>query len=303
MINLDNTTNNTNEINEQKALYKIILDLISKTKDPIYFIDFHTTSSITLPFITINDALINRKYSSRFPVPVVLGIEEYLEGPLLSYLNKLGYVSIGFESGQHNDPDSVINFEAFIILSLFESEVLTNTNQDEIIACKKTLKIASKYIDNVFEVIYKYHIKPEENFKMNPGFISFEPVKKGQILALSNNEIIKSEHNASLFMPLYQKTGEDGFFIIKKIQPFFLKLSAVLRSIKADNLLVLLPGISWQNKQEGILKANLRVTRFMAKSIFHLLGYRNKQISGKHVLLHNRERTAKTDLYSNQHWY
>lgn len=301
--NLYNNDKDNVEISEQKALNFLISEILSHASQPVYFIDLHTTSSKTLPFITINDALINRKFANRFTVPIVLGIEEYLEGPLLTYLNKLGYVSLGFESGQHNDPISVLNFEAFIKLVLHEAGSFIKEPDSTISEAKNALKIASKYCNHVFEVIYKYHIEPGENFTMHPGFISFETVKKGQILASANDKTIKSKYSATLFMPLYQKRGNDGFFIIRKIEPFYLKLSSLLRYIKADNLLVLLPGITWHNKEEGVLKANLRVTRFLAKSIFHLFGYRNKQVSGKYLLLYNRERTAKTELYKNEKWY
>ena len=40
--------------------------------------------------------------------PIVLGIEEYLQGPLLSYINTLGYVSLGFESGQHDNKQAIL---------------------------------------------------------------------------------------------------------------------------------------------------------------------------------------------------
>ncbi len=104
-------------------------------------------------------------------------------------------------------------------------------------------------------------------------------------------------------MPLYQKSGNDGFFIIKVIPQFFLRLSELLRNSKADQVLTFLPGISWYDKSKGILKANLKVTRFLAKSIFHLFGYRNKQIDKNYLLLYNRERVAKKAMYKNEKWY
>ena len=36
------------------------------------------------------------------------GIEEYLNGPLLSYINELGYVAFGFEGGQHDDISAIV---------------------------------------------------------------------------------------------------------------------------------------------------------------------------------------------------
>lgn len=290
----------TEEQEEQKAIFSFLKELFSTSKSPLFFIDLHTTSSKSLPFITINDALINRKFSSCFPVPIVLGIEEYLDGPLLSYLNTLGYVSLGFESGQHTDPNAVSNCEAFIYLALKYSGNLKLKNVDQHI---KTLKKACNNVSSIFEVIYKYHIKPKEDFEMVMGFKSFQDIEKGTLLATADGNKIYSDFNAKLFMPLYQKSGNDGYFIIKSIPYFFLKLSEVLRKLKADSLLTLLPGVSWHNKQKGVLKANLSVTRFMAKSIFHLFGYRNKQIDKTHLLLYNRERVAKNKMYRKEDWY
>lgn len=293
----------TAEEEEQVELFDIIQEILKSTSSPVYFIDFHTTSSPTLPFITINDALINRYFSMNFPVPIVLGIEEYLEGPLLSYLNKQGYVSLGFEAGQHTDLDSVTNCEAFIYLSIVIAGLSPMENFVRYPNFYSTLRNQARGLREVFEVMYKYEIKPFEEFKMNPGFVSFQKIKLGDELALSNESIIKSPITARLFMPLYQKQGEDGFFIIRTIPAFFLRLSALLRKIRADQLLTLLPGISWFDKKRGILRANLKVTRFMAKSIFHLLGYRNKQEDKTHLLLYNRERVARNNLYENAGWF
>ncbi len=183
------------------------------------------------------------------------------------------------------------------------SGILKSLNIETFEQCKNTLKKASNNENSIFEVIFKYHIKKNENFLMQPHFKSFQNIKKGTFLATSNGERIFSQYTAQLFMPLYQKSGDDGFFIVRSISPFFLKLSALLRKIKADNLLTLLPGISWENKDLGILKANLNVTRYLAKSIFHLFGYRNKQIDKTHLLLYNRERVAKRQLYQHEKWY
>jgi succinylglutamate desuccinylase len=288
------------EEQEQEELIYEIEQLLASTINPIYFIDLHTTSGKSLPFITINDALINRKFSSCFPVPIVLGIEEYLEGPLLSHLNTLGYVSIGFESGQHTDPLAIKICETFIYLALNHTGHLKLNNLDNY---EDKLKKSSRDVSSIFEVIYKYHIQPKEDFSMEDGFESFQNIKKGTLLAKTDGKNIYSDYTAKLFMPLYQKSGNDGFFIIKSIPRVLLRFSEVLREIKADRLLTLLPGISWHNKTLGVLKANLLVTRFMAKSIFHLFGYRNKKLDKTHLLLYNRERVSKNEMYKNEQWY
>jgi succinylglutamate desuccinylase len=288
---------------EQLDLFNILKEIKSNHSGPIYFIDFHTTSSKTLPFITINDALINRKFSQQFPVPVVLGIEEYLSGPLLSYINQLGYVSLGFESGQHDDIDAVLNCIAFINLSMVFTNAIDRKYLTDFEIHFNRLKHQSNNVHHVFEVTYLHRLKQNENFRMINGFKSFQKIDKGMQLAESNSKVIYAKANARIFMPLYQKQGSEGFFIIKKINPFFLKLSEILRKYHFDNLLVLLPGISWHDRDQGVLSVNLKVTKYLAKQIFHIFGFRSQQLDKTHILLYNRERVSRVDLYKNEIWF
>ena len=303
LLQLKNNHKLNIEEQEQTELFDILKGIITTNSGPFYFIDFHTTSSKTLPFITINDALINRKFSRLFPVPIVLGIEEYLNGPLLSYINELGFVSLGFESGQHDEVQAVSNHVSFAYLALVYTKIL---NKEDVVDYDKhynRLKKASENESAISEVVHLHKIIGNEKFKMLNGFKSFQNIKKGTPLAISNNKEVVSKHDATLFMPLYQEVGDDGFFIIRRIRPFFLSLSAVLRKFKADNLLVLFPGISWEDKRKHVLQVNLKVARYFAKPIFHLFGYRNKRIDRTHVSLYNRERISKVAMYKNEDWF
>lgn len=94
---------NDKDTAEQISLNDSINAILKQNSGPFYFIDLHTTSSETMPFVVMNDSLLNRKFTDQYPLPTILGIEEYLEGPLLSYINELGYVAFGFEAGQHDE--------------------------------------------------------------------------------------------------------------------------------------------------------------------------------------------------------
>ena len=300
---LNKKDNLNNEEKEQVALFYLLKEILKNNNGPFYFIDIHTTSSKTLPFITIDDAIINRKFSKLFPVTIVLGIEEYLTGPLLSYVNTLGYVSLGFESGQHYEKEAITNGVAFIYLSLVFTNAIDKTDVLDFNKYYNQLLIASKIPTEISEVIYLHRIKDDEDFKMKPGFKSFQFIKKGTPLALSNNSEIKSKYNAMVFMPFYQTKGSEGFFIIKRIHPLFLKLSMLLRKFRIDNFFILFPGVTWENRKEGVLQVNLKVAKFMVKPLFHLLGYRNKQVNKTHLKLYNRERISKKEMYKNEAWY
>ncbi|NOQ92034.1 MAG: aspartoacylase [Flavobacteriaceae bacterium] len=278
--NIDTINNNyppnNNEVKEQIEIYKIIKDILKNEIGPFYFLDLHTTSAASVPFITISDSLNNRKFSSNFPVPVVLGIEEYLDGPLLTFINEYGHVALGFEGGEHYDEKSIINCEAFIWKALVHSKCLSKKNISNYKKYKNNLsKLCCKY--EFFEINYRYVLKNDEDFKMNLGFENFEKIKKNQQLALSNGAIIKANENGRIFMPLYQELGEDGFFILQKISKFWLKASLIARRLKINHFLRLIPGVEKAPENNYTLIVDPKIAKYLAKDIFHLFGYR-KQI-------------------------
>lgn len=288
---------------EMQELLNLIQHILHDCNGPVYFIDFHTTSSKSYPFITINDVLINRKFAMLYPLPIVLGIEEYLNGPMLSYINQKGYVAIGFEAGQHQDEKSVEHTEAFIYLTLGFAGMIKKKNFPNLKQYYHKLNQSSGQLQKVFEIIYLHKIGQWDRFKMHVGFESFQVIPKGMDLAIHNDDIIKSPYTGRIFMPLYQSQGSDGFFIIHRIPFFVLKLSAFLRKLKIDNLLTLLPGVSWEEKDKMVLKVNLRTARFLAKPFFHLLGYRVRKQEDGYLKLSNRERSAKKKMYRKEKWY
>ena len=52
---------------------------------------------------------------------------------------------------------------------------------------------------------------------MEPGFVNFQAIEKGELLAYQNGQPVKSEWDAFIFMPLYQSQGNDGFFVIQEV--------------------------------------------------------------------------------------
>ncbi len=288
-IKLSSNSFNADE-NEQLEIYLQIKDIFKTQKGPFYFLDLHTTSSPTVPFITISDSLNNRDFSSKFPVPIVLGIEEYLDGPLLTYLNEFGHVSLGFEAGEHFDEQSVMNCEAFIWLALVYSKCVKKSELNNLVYYKKELlksKCTNKY--KFFEIDLQYIIKKDEDFKMKSGFNNFEKIKNNQKLAKSNGKDVRAAMNGRIFMPLYQELGNDGFFIITRISYFWLKTSLIVRKLNTHHFLRLLPGIEKDPYNSYTLNVNPKTAKFLTKEIFHLFGYR------KQVLKDDRFHFIKRD--------
>jgi hypothetical protein len=289
------------ELIQQKEIFDIMQDILKKENGPFYFFDLHTTSGDTAPFITVNDSLLNRKFTSLFPVPLILGIEEFLEGPLLSYINELGYVAFGFEGGQHDSPKSYEYCQSFIYLALAYTGCLSATDANQEKHFKK-LKDVMAFKNKFFEIIFRQGIEPDDKFIICDGYVNFQKVPKGTTIAINNGKQLETPYRGHIFMPLYQGKGDDGYFIIRKTPEFFLKLSVFMRKISFDRLLVALPGVSWRSETREELVVNLKVARFFTRKFFHLMGYRSKQKDATHLKLKNRDAVSKEDDYRNAPW-
>ena len=152
------------------------------------------------------------------------------------------------------------------------------------------LQQACKEEKGVYEILYKYELKQDDHFCMLPGFKSFDRIAKNQRLAEHNGKMVCSKEEGKIFMPLYQSQGEDGFFIIRSVSQFWLLLSAKLRQFRMEKFLICLPGVSRDIKNPKALRIDKNTARFLAKEIFHLLGFRMKKKENNVLIFTRRER-------------
>jgi len=120
----DSSASQIAEDYEQSELLKIFDEILTDAKDEVFALDLHTTSAEGLPFATVGDTMRNRRFAQKFPVTILLGIEEQLDGTMLEYLNNAGAVTFGFEGGQHDSLEAIENHEALIWLALVNSGIL-----------------------------------------------------------------------------------------------------------------------------------------------------------------------------------
>ncbi len=277
------------ELGELKELYTEIKRIMASESGPIFFIDLHTTSSSSPPFIPFDDTLTNREFVEHFPVPGILGIEEFLPGTLLSYLTRYQHVAIGYEGGQHEDVLSIAFHRAMLLLSLQHAGCISVEDFPELAAEEQLLRRGAEGLNGFFEVRFRYAIQPDEDFRMLPGFKSFQPVSKRQLLAENKAGAIPAPESGRVFMPLYQAQGADGFFLIRRVARIWLELSKWLRRWRFERVLALLPGVQLAPGEAGMLMVDTRVARFLATEIFHLLGYRRQVRSGTKIHFSRRE--------------
>lgn len=270
---------------EIKKTVDEILETHSGSAREIIFVDLHTTSSQSCAFILLNDTLENRRLAREFPVPQILGIEENIQGTLLSYINNLGYKALGFEAGAHQADVSIVRTKAFLRLVL-DKTGLISLSQDEITQNEKLLKTENGVPDTYYEIIHHKWVDDSLKFKMINGFENFDKIEKDTPLAYEYGELIKAPVSGRIFMPLYQNIGDDGFLIIREVSDFWLKLSGYLRRSFFHKLLKYLPGVRKAGKYS--FEVNQKTARFLVKDIFHLLGYRITQKDENTLICYRR---------------
>jgi hypothetical protein len=102
-----------------------------------------------------------------------------------------------------------------------------------------------------------------------------------------------------IFLPLYQKMGDDGYFIIREITLFWLKVSAKLRFKNAERLIKKLPGIYPDENDPHTFKINAKIGRWLVRDFFHLLGFRRFARAGKYQLFTRRKfDVSEPEIYS-----
>lgn len=247
-----------------------------RARGEIFFVDLHTTSAHGVPFATVGDTLRNRAFALNFPATIVLGLEEQIEGTMLEHVNNTGAMTMGFEAGQHEADESVDNHEAVLWIALVASGVLRAEDAPELDAARATLERASGGA-RIVEVRYRHAISASDEFEMKRGFQNFDAVRKNQALAVDRRGPVRARESGMVLLPLYQKLGDDGFFLGREVRPFWLRLSALLRRTGIGSYVHLLPGVTRHVAMTDTFIVNTRIARFLPLQVFHLLGFRKRR--------------------------
>lgn len=180
-------------------------------------LDLHTTSASGGSFSIIPGNSRSKALATELRVPVIGNVEKVLKTTVMSFYNGQGIAGMAFEAGQHSDPGSVKIMSAAIWVALGYLGLLNQEGCRKLNTSKQILEDASD--DDMppqVEFLHRHPVKSEDNFIMLPGFHNFVPIEKGQLLAHDRNGPIHAPIAGLMLMPLYQKQGEDGFFIVKE---------------------------------------------------------------------------------------
>ena len=269
------------EDREQRGLFEVFERFTTRAgEQPLVFLDLHTSSAEGPPFSCLADTLPNRRLAARLPVPMILGLEECIDGAVMEYFNQRGLVAVAVEGGRHRDGRTIDNLEAMVWLTLVGAGVLV-CNAVDTRPYALVLEKATRGLPSMVEVRYRHSVIPEDCFVMGEGFRSFEPVAAGALLARDDTGQLSAREAGRVLLPLYQGQGEDGYFLVRDIRPFWLGVSTVMRRLGLAALAHWLPGVRRDPDDPLSLLVNRRVARFYTREIFHLLGFRRRRPHGE----------------------
>lgn len=208
-----------NERHELFELLNFITDIISKHPDEeICILDLHTTSSPGGIFAIPNSDPKSQAISRKLHAPVILDMLQGISGTTLHYFNEQNFPNkkvtcVTFEAGQHEEKMSINRCIAAIVnclrsIGCVSQEDVENIHDHVLSEYAEKFPAASR-------LIHKHSIEESDQFKMLPGFSNFDVIRKGQKLGEDKEGDIICPMDGLILMPLYQKQGNEGFYIIR----------------------------------------------------------------------------------------
>ncbi len=276
------------EEGEQRQLLAELDDAVARARGPLFFIDLHTSSAAGPPFLTIGDTLRHRAFALQFPLPVILGLEEQVDGALLEYMNNLGHITLGVEAGRHDAPESVDYHESLLWMALAATGLMDRGDIAEFERHHRLLDEARSGIPHLIEVRFRRAIRPEDQFRMEPGYSNLQRVNSGSLLAHDRQGEIRTSEDGLILLPLYQGQGNDGYFWCREVRRFWLRLSAILRRLRFGAIMHLLPGVRRDPDHPENLIVDTHVARFYPLELFHLMGFRKRRQVGTTLVVSRR---------------
>lgn len=208
---------NKSEDHEAFELIRMIDDF-AKQNNPIkLLVDLHTTSAARGNFIIVPEFYANHPIVESLKLPVIINLENFLKGTLSIHGCDEGFLGMAFEGGQIGSSEAVDLHEAGIWMILTASGAVKGLDPKFIDKCSQVLMDQTEGLPGKVRVNSMHMVHEGSEFAMKPGYYNFKPVERGEALAHDKNGEIVSPRDGMIFMPLYQKQGNDGFFIIEEL--------------------------------------------------------------------------------------
>ncbi len=210
------------ESSERQALREMLMVfnylLETYPNSPKFILDLHTTSARGGIFSIINNHETVVDLAAHLGVPMISGLHAELHGTLLGYFADQGIPGLGIETGQHKDHEAVRNAISIIwtVMHQMGGFVEDMFNRELDYHYIRLRNVAADLPPKV-EVLYRHPIAYGDEFRMAAEFKNFQPIEAGELIAYDRNGPVIAREEGLLLMPLYQKIGEDGFFIVREL--------------------------------------------------------------------------------------
>jgi len=209
------------ELLEIKQIITTVRRTIEEIKpQKVVVLDLHTTSSFGGIFSIATDDPKSLRIALELHAPVIKGMLRGIKGTTLHYFTSENFgvdmTAVTFESGQHQEMLSVNRAIAAITNCM---RTIGSVSPEHVENQHDQLLIEhSKNLPKVSELISKHSIGEGDQFHMKPNYKNFQRIQSGEVIAKDEKGPILAPEDALLLMPLYQSQGEDGFFLIKKLE-------------------------------------------------------------------------------------
>lgn len=210
---------------EDREIYELITAIETALEESplseLVLLDLHTTTADGGIFAVTGDDAASLSLTAELSVPVIKGMLGAMQGTTLHYFRGGNFGdrrvrALTFESGRHDDP-AAIDLALAAAINLLRA-----------LGCVRAEDV-STYHDNLLresagnlplltELAYVHRVAADgsDGFKMLPGFLNFQAVKAGEHLASDDSGNILCPADGFLLMPLYQKLGSEGFFLLRE---------------------------------------------------------------------------------------
>lgn len=213
----------TEDLEIREIMELINQEIVDYEPEKIVLLDLHTTTAYGGIFTVVTDAPESLKIGLELHAPVIRGLLKGVKNTSLHYFIEenigIPIVAVCFESGQHQEQLSINRAIAAITncmrtIGCVRAEHVENQHDQLLIEF-------SKGLPKVSQLIMTHAIGETDSFVMREGYKNFQVVQQGEVVADDRKGGIKIVKDGHLLMPLYQKQGDDGFFLIESVDEEF----------------------------------------------------------------------------------
>jgi hypothetical protein len=132
---------------------------------------------------------------ARLGLPLVTGLEQWIDGTLLHHFTARGHPCVVVEAGQHDDPRSVAILEESL---------------------RRLLALEpAPPAPRLLEIFHGHALAPDATFRLRSGLDGFRRVSRGELLGFENDRPVFAPAAGALVMPLARSHGEHAFFLAR----------------------------------------------------------------------------------------